>query len=176
MFTTLMEIIKEPARSNHGVSTDNSIILIYPPEKELDFREQLLDEFVPTVEARAIRLKIVDAAKYLFSGIKAEELEVLMEEEFEDYKWMKQGLSKRVEKTLVSNITELDQRIAGGNILLFNTAALYPLIRFNEILKDLRQLDCRLIVAFPGEDRGGKLHFMNQPDGGNYLTVKIFWQ
>ena len=26
------------------------------------------------------------------------------------------------------------------------------------------------------EERGGKLHFMNQPDGGNYLAVKLFWK
>jgi hypothetical protein len=28
--------------------------------------------------------------------------------------------------------------------------------------------------AFPGEERGGKLHFMNQADGANYLAVKLF--
>ena len=38
----------------------------------------------------------------------------------------------------------------------------------------MRDLDAYLIVAFPGEERGGKLHFMNQADGANYLAVKLF--
>jgi hypothetical protein len=56
---------------------------------------------------------------------------------------------------------------------VYATVALYPLIRFGEVLRDMRDLDCRILLAFPGEERGGKLHFMNQPDGGNYLAVKL---
>ena len=39
LFTALLERIKEPLRPDRGVRTDSSILLIYPPEKELDFRE-----------------------------------------------------------------------------------------------------------------------------------------
>jgi hypothetical protein len=38
MFKALNELLKEPLRANGGIKTDNSILLIYPPEKELDFR------------------------------------------------------------------------------------------------------------------------------------------
>ena len=40
-FSALLELIREPLRPNGGVKTDSSILLIYPPEKELDFREYL---------------------------------------------------------------------------------------------------------------------------------------
>ena len=49
-------------------------------------------------------------------------------------------------------------------------------VRYGEVLRGLRDAEARIILAFPGEERGGKLHFMNQPDGGNYLAVKLFWR
>ena len=47
-------------------------------------------------------------------------------------------------------------------------------VRYGEVLRGLRDLDARIVLAFPGEERGGKLHFMNQADGANYLAVKLF--
>ena len=38
LFSALLELIREPLRSNGGVKTDSSVLLIYPSEKELDFR------------------------------------------------------------------------------------------------------------------------------------------
>ena len=49
-------------------------------------------------------------------------------------------------------------------------------MRYGEVLRGLRDLKGRIALAFPGAERGGKLHFMNQPDGGNYLAVKLFWR
>ena len=57
---------------------------------------------------------------------------------------------------------------------MYSTAALHPLVRYGEVLRGLRDLGARIILAFPGEERGGKLHFMNQADGANYLAVKLF--
>jgi len=34
-----------------------------------------------------------------------------------------------------------------------------------------RDLEAKNCSGVSGEERGGKLHFMNQPDGGNYLAV-----
>ena len=47
------------------------------------------------------------------------------------------------------------------------------IVRFGEVLRDLRDLPARVVLAFPGEERGGKLHFNGRPDGGNYLAIKI---
>ena len=46
MFSGLMALIKAPIRHDRGIKTDNSILLVYPPDRELDFREYLLDIFV----------------------------------------------------------------------------------------------------------------------------------
>jgi hypothetical protein len=174
MFTALMGLIKAPLELDRGVKTDNSILLIYPPDRELDFREYLLDTFVPELEARGIPHRLVDLTGFLFTGLSEEEVEALQEDEFDDYRWMQQGLSKRAEAALQARLTDEAVKITCGNILVYATVALYPLVRYGEVLRGLRHLDARIVLAFPGEERGGKLHFMNQADGANYLAVKLF--
>ena len=51
MFRGLMELIKAPIRHDRGIRTDNSGLLVYPPDRELDFHEYLLDIFVPELDA-----------------------------------------------------------------------------------------------------------------------------
>jgi hypothetical protein len=176
MFETLLDIVKEPLRTDRGVKTDNSILLVYPPDKELEFRDQLIDCFLPALEAQGSTFVPLDLTSFMFQGLSEDEVELLQEDEFDDYRWMIQGLSKRLESTLQARLKELAQLSEDDNIIVFSTVALYPMVRFGEILRGLRDLNARIVLAFPGEERGGKLHFMNQPDGGNYLAVKLFWR
>ena len=174
MFHGLMELIKAPIRHDRGIKTDDSILLIYPPHRELDFREHLLDTFVPALDARGVAYRLVDLTGFLFAGLSEGQIEALQEEEFEDYRWMQQGLSKRTEASLASRLTEEAAMVPGGNLIVYATVALYPVVRYGEVLRGLRDLTARIVLAFPGEERGGKLHFMNQADGANYLAVKLF--
>lgn len=174
MFAALMELIKAPLRHDRGIKTDNSVLLIYPPDRELDFREYLLDTFVPELDAKGIQYRLLDLTGFLFAGLSEEHVEALQEDEFDDYRWMQQGLSKRAEAALQARLTDEAGRIAGGNVFVYATVALYPAVRYGEVLRGLRDLEARIILAFPGEERGGKLHFMNQADGANYLAVKLF--
>jgi hypothetical protein len=172
-FKALMELIKEPLRSGGGIKTDNSILLIYPPEKELDFRAYLTDIFIPQLNAKKIPFQTIDLTGFLFENLDEEMIEELQEDEFEDYRWMKQGLSQRAERSLVNCVSKLSETVPGGVVIAYATVALFPLIRFGEVLRGMRDLNARIVIAFPGKERGGKLHFMNQPDGGNYLAIKI---
>jgi len=172
-FKALKELLREPIRADGGVKTDSSILLVYPPEKELDFREQLLDTFVPQLDALGHPYRVLDLTGFLFTDLDDETVEDLCEDEFDDYRWMRQGLASRVEKSLAARVAELAAEVPGGTVVVYATVALYPLLRFGEVLRDMRDLGCRIVLAFPGEERGGKLHFMNQPDGGNYLAVKL---
>lgn len=174
MFNALHALIKEPLSPNGGVKADSSILLIYPPDKELDFREYLLDTFVPAIETQKIAFRLLDLSGFLFDGMDDATVALLQEDEFEDFRWMQQGLSQRIEATLHTRLEELSREVPGGNVIVSTTVALFPLVRYGEILRGLRDLEARIILAFPGEERGGKLHFMNQPDGGNYLAVKLF--
>lgn len=174
MFAALLELLKVPLRPDRGVKTDNSVLLIYPPAKELDFREYLLDTFVPMLQASKARFRVLDLTGFLFNGLSDEAVRSLQEDEFDDYRWMQQGLSKRAEAALQTRLAELAAEVRGGSVLVYGTVALFPLVRYGEILRGLRDLEGRVVLAFPGEERGGRLHFMNQPDGGNYLAVKLF--
>lgn len=176
MFEVLHGLIKEPLRPDGGIKTDNSLLLIYPPEKELDFREYLLDTFIPAIEAERIAFRLFDLTGFLFSGMNEDAVASLQEDEFDDYRWMQQGLSKRTETALHARLKEMAREVSGGNVIVYAPVALFPLVRYAEVLRGLRDVEARIILAFPGEERGGKLHFMNQLDGGNYLAVKLFWQ
>lgn len=174
MFSALMGLIKEPLRHDRGIKTDNSILLIYPPNRELDFREHLIDTFIPEIDAKGIPYRLLDLTGFLFTGLSEEQIEALQHGEFDDYRWMQQGLSKRTEAALRARLVEESIKIPGGNVIVYATVALSPVVRYGEVLRELRDLEARIILAFPGEERGGKLHFMNQADGANYLAVKLF--
>lgn len=172
-FQALRELLREPLREEGSVKTDNSILLVYPPAEELDFREQLLDSFAPQLEAMGHCYRLLDLSNFLFNAYDEATVADLCEDEFDDFRWMLQGLASRVEQTLPRAISELAAEVPGGTVIAYSSVSLYPLIRFGELLRDLRNLHCRIAIAFPGEDRGGKLFFMNQADGGNYLAVKL---
>lgn len=156
-----------------AVMTDNSLLLIYPPERELDFREMLYDRCLPGLKSTDIPYEVLDLAHFLFDCFSDPELEDLQDDEFRNYRLMKQGLSKRAESALCKALQDLSQNAPGTNLFVICTVCLFPLVRYGEVLRNLRDLKCRLFIAFPGEERGGKLHFMNEPDAGNYLAVRI---
>ncbi len=174
LFTDLLERLEKPLRPDRGVRTDDSILLIYPPERELDFREQLVDAFLPRLEAAQIPFTHLDLTGFLFHDLDPDDVEQLQEDEFDDYRWMRQGLSQHVEAALVRRFQALTSAKPGATLLVSATVALHPLVRYGEVLRGLRDIEGRIALAFPGAERGGKLHFMNQPDGGNYLAVKLF--
>ena len=176
LFADLLERIQEPHHSDRGVRTDSSVLLIYPSERELDFREQLVDAFLPRLRAAQIPFTHLDLTGFLFHDIAPGDVEQLQEDEFDDYRWMRQGLSQRVEAALVRRFEALTSATPGATLLVSATVALHPLVRYGEVLRGLRDLKGRIALAFPGREDGGKLHFMNQPDGGNYLAVKLFWR
>jgi hypothetical protein len=120
--------------------------------------------------------RLLDLGRFLFDSYDEDTIADLCEDEFEDFHWLLQGLASRIEQSLPKAIEELAAEIPGGTVIAYSTVSLYPLIRFGELLRDLRNLECRIAIAFPGEDRGGKLYFMNQADGGNYLAVKLLMQ
>lgn len=171
-FETLFAMLKQPLKLG-GIKTDNSIRMVYPAERELDFRAYLFDTFVPMLEAEGISFNLLDLSAFLFEAIDESEIQSLQEDEFEDYRWMKQGLSKRLESSLVKRLTELAGESPGGTVILYGTVALYPLIRFGEILRGVRDLNCRIVITFPGEERDGTVYFLDQRDSGNYLAVKL---
>lgn len=156
-----------------AVLTDSSFLLIYPPERELDFRDAIQDRCYPELRASGVACEQLDLSNFLFSCFNPKELVDLADDEFRNYRLARQSLAARAERLLITRLRAYSDRQPGINLFVVSTVSLFPLVRFGEVLRQLRDLRIRLFIAFPGEERGGKLHFMNEPDGGNYLAVKI---
>jgi hypothetical protein len=156
-----------------AVVTDSSFLLIYPPERELDVRSAIEDRCYPELKAAGISYEQFDLSGFLFSCFTAHEIAEQAEDEFRNYRLTRQGLAARSERLLIARLTDYSERFPGVNLFVVSTVSLFPLVRYGEVLRQLRDLRLRIFIAFPGEERGGKLHFMNEPDGGNYLASKI---
>lgn len=155
------------------VSTDNSFLLIYPPHHELDVRWALRDRCYPELRAQGHACEEFDLSGFLFTCFTPEEIVEQCDEEFRNYRFTRQGLAQRAEVRLTARFHELARLHPGANLFVVSTVSLFPLVRYGEVLRQLRDLPLRIYIAFPGEERGGKPHFMNEPDGGNYLATKI---
>jgi hypothetical protein len=156
-----------------SVVTDSGILIVYAPGEEQEFRDRLHKLF-DLLAAQAIPFRHLDLTTLPFEILEARGLlPDALSQEFEDPGALKRGLARAVQEALHSRIEAAAAEIPNGAIILSATSALYPLMKFADLLTGLRHLRCRLVVPFPGREEGGKLHFMNQRDGYNYLAVKL---
>jgi len=168
----LREILLESSPSP-SVRTDSSILVVYPPEEENDFRQHL-QRLLDLLRARNVPFRHVDLATLPFEVLEARGLAPeVFHQEFDDFQAVKRGLARAIHDALKERISQVAAEIPAGAVILSATAALYPLVKLSDLLAELRHLPCRIVVAFPGREEGGKLRFMNQRDGYNYLAVKI---
>lgn len=168
----LREMLLQPP-SEHSVVTDSSILVVYPPEEEHEFRERL-HKLLDLLTAQGLPFRHLDLTMLPFEVLEARGLlpDALVQE-FDDLGALKRGLARAVQEGLHQRIETAAAEVPNGAVILSATSALYPLVKFADLLTGLRHLRCRLVVAFPGREEGGKLHFMNQRDGYNYLAVKL---
>jgi len=169
---SLREMLFAPP-PDRSVLTDSSIFIVYPPEAEIEFRGHL-QKLLHLLEERAVAFRHLDLTTLPFEVL--EERGLLPDafaNEFEDYPALKRGLARAVQDALKDRISRAVAEIPGGTVIVSGTSALYPVIKFADVMAELRHLPCRIVLAFPGREEGGKLHFMNQRDGYNYLAVKL---
>ena len=164
----LLQTVPDPS-----VVTDSSILVVYPPEEEQQFRDGL-HKLLDFLGARGSPLRHLDLSTLPFEVLEVRGLLAdAMAHECEDLGALKRGLARAVQEGLYQRIEGAAAEVPNGAVILSATSALYPLVKFADLLTGLRHLRCRLVVPFPGREDGGKLHFMNQRDGYNYLAVKI---
>lgn len=155
------------------VSTDRSTLLIYSPERELEANEIVEERIFSALSARNRPYTKLDLRWKLFEYFEPDEVANLSEDEFFDRNMARQDIASRVEYQLQEDLRALSSAKPHAPIFLLRTSFMHPFVRFGELLKQLRDAHSPFYVMFPGEERGGKLHFMNEPDGGNYLATKI---
>jgi hypothetical protein len=169
---SLREILIQPV-ADSSVRTDSSVLVVYPPEEENDFRDRL-QKLLHLLSERSVVFRHIDLTTLPFEVLAARGLMPdVFAQEFEDLAAVKRGLARAVQEALKERVEKAAAEVGSGAVILSATAALFPVIKFADVLADLRHLSCRIVLAFPGHEEGGKLHFMNQRDGYNYLAVKL---
>ncbi len=76
-----------------AVTTDNSFLLIHPPEKCLDLHDMLRDQCFPELVSRGVPHASIDLPGFLFTCFTEEEMRDQESDEFRNYRLMRQGLS-----------------------------------------------------------------------------------
>ncbi len=169
---SILDLIRERQRPS-TVRTDRSVLLLYPPNRELDARDALRDRLFPIITNSGLAYRELNLQWRLFNYFETDEFQSLEEDEFFDPRIVRQDIASRVETKLGNEIESLCSTPDLAPLFITSTMSLFPFIRFGELLRNLRHLESALFVLFPGEERGGRLHFMDEPDGGNYLATKV---
>lgn len=160
-------------RPGAAVRTDRSVLIVYPPGEELALQDKLPTLWV-RLDAAGVCYEELDLSALAFEALAADGLlDDVLRYEFVHYHQMRRSVAGLVEPLLRRRIEEASARVATGAVILNHTPSLFPLVRFADVLAGLRHLPSRLVMMFPGEERDGKLHLLNQPDGYNYLAIKI---
>lgn len=169
---SLREMLLAPP-PDPSVRTDSSIFVVYPPELEVEFRSQL-QKMLHVLGERGVPFRHLDLTTLPFEVLEARGLlPDAFTSELDDYPALKRGMARAAQDALKERVSHAAAEVPGGAVILSGTSALYPVIKFADVLADLRHLACRIVLAFPGREEGGKLHFMSQRDGYNYLAVKL---
>jgi len=169
---SLREMLLAPP-PDPSMRTDSSIFVVYPPEAEIEFRSHL-QKLLHLLDERGVAYCHLDLTTLPFEVLEARGLlPDAFGREFEDYSALKRGLARAVQDGLRDRVSRAAEEAPNGAVILSGTCALYPVIKFADVLGELRHLPCRIVLAFPGREESGKLHFMNQRDGYNYLAVKL---
>ena len=101
-----------------AVTTDNSFLLIHPPEKCLDLHDMLRDKCFPALVSRGVPHASMDLSGFLFTCFTEEEMRDQESDEFRNYRLMRQGLSARAERILETRIQEIASDSPGTNLFL----------------------------------------------------------
>lgn len=175
---SLRDMLLQPP-ADPSVRTDSSVLVVYPPQEELEFRDRL-QKLLHVLSDRGVAFRHIDLATLPFEELEARGLlPDVFAREFEEpsvgpgLAGIKRGLARHVQAALKGRVEKAAAEVGTGAVILSSTAALYPVVKFADVLADLRHLPCRIVLAFPGHEEGGKLHFMGQRDGYNYLAVKL---
>jgi hypothetical protein len=155
--------------------SDRGLLVIYPPDQEAEFRTRL-EDFLVTLTAQGVPHAVVDAEPFPFACLDAEGvLEDAFQLEAEEPKELRQYLASELPRRLLNEVTQAASTLpVGSSVILKTPTALFPWVKFADFLAQLPTgFPCRIVVPFPGHERGATLHFLDHRDGFNYLARRI---
>lgn len=172
--TKLRELLERPL-AEPPTPAERGVVVIYSPDQEAEFRQRL-DELLAVLSAQNIPYEVVDAEMLPFQclndqGLLAEAFRL----EAEDPVGLRQYLAEQLPRVLRHRVAQAAETLpVGAAIFVRSPSSLFPWVKFADFLAQLPSgFPCRIVIPFPGHERGATLHFLDHRDGFNYLARRI---
>lgn len=157
-----------------GAHTGGALLVIYPPEEELSYREGY-DEVILELEARGASTVVLNFRTLVFEALKERNLlEKAFKLDAEGSPDARRSLASLVQKEAFSRIQQAAKENPNSTLLCKHTAALFPWISYSALLETIEgKITNTLVIPFPGTENGPALHFLGVKDGYNYRAARI---
>ena len=171
-FDELTHVVKDVSEEAI-LGSQRGVLLLYPPEEELAFRE-LLNEWLLRISVQKIPHRGLDLSPLPFEVLESRgQLENSFRLEFESRQRLHQYLGK-LNAFLRDRVLATGEDLGWGSIVLRSTASLYPWVSYAALLEQIPTgFPCRVIIPFPGTAQEGMLHFLDRKTGYNYLARRM---
>jgi hypothetical protein len=151
-----------------------AILVVYPPEEELDFRDGYLD-LIRELRAHSVDLLEIDLRTLPFEVLASKGLiEKALKLDAQGARDARQNLAGMVQRGCSHRIREAAASAPGAVLCCLHTASLYPWMSFSALLEEIENLvPNTLVIPFPGSEDGPALHFLGAADGYNYRASRV---
>jgi hypothetical protein len=156
-------------------ASGGAVLVVYPPEEELDFRQQY-EVLIREWRAADMECVSLDLAPLPLKVLEAHrKLEKLFKLDADPRKGgLQQDIASLVEPALIELVLGTAREHPSALLCLQRTAALYPWASVSHLLERCENAVMNtIVVPFPGDERGPELHFLGAKDGYNYRAARI---
>lgn len=157
-----------------GAHAGGALLVIYPPEEELSFRDGY-EEVIRELEAQGASILVLDFRTMVFDTLKERNLlEKAFKLDAEGSPDARRSLASLVQKEALARIQQAAKENPNAILLCKRTAALFPWISYSALLEAIEgKITNTLVIPFPGIENGPALHFLRVKDGYNYRAARI---
>lgn len=157
-----------------GQHSQGAILVVYPPEEELDFRQGYLD-VIKELEAHGVDVVTIDLRTLPFEILAARGLlEKAFKLDAQGARDARQNLAGMVQRECGQRVRQAAADSPGAVLCCLHTSALYPWISYSALLEEIENVvPNTLIIPFPGSEDGPALHFLGAADGYNYRASRV---
>lgn len=157
-----------------GAHAGGALLVIYPPEEELSFREGY-EEVIQELQAQGVQIAVLDFRTLVFDSLKERNiLEKAFQLDAEGAPDARRSLASLVQREALAKIQQAAKENPNAILLCKHTAALFPWISYSALLEAIEgKITNTLVIPFPGTEDGPALHFLGVKDGYNYRAARI---
>jgi hypothetical protein len=174
-FSELEELLLNRRRQLTGYAGVPFVLLVYPPEAEVECREQQ-EHLFEKLQAKGLSIEVIPVHQLLFETLRQNGvLEDVFQLEVGDEGFMLEQLSILYKDALFDKLTQVaDEATPDSVLFLTRVASLYPFVRIGSLLSELEnKVNMPLVIFYPGSEGEGKLSFLNVLEGSYYRARVI---